>query len=481
MFTPHASQRTSLPARNLCPPAAASPLRSRFAGPASLLLMASLLLSTTLTGCKKKTPNPEAPPPSSSAASSSSTPGSSSAQTGDNSEQALGKDQSGSLADRLNAIQSGAADGKQDNKKPLPDWKPMSGTGMEIPLATGLVVDSIILSENGDLENIETTTGVNATTITKSADDEHAKTGKQPPQNPKGPHENTGTGTILLDVSSVASSNHLVGFFKSGATIHIPYSTDRGVSTDTLKQLRAGKTTEFWVATVAESSIAAGFAGYLQPTPQIWVKGGNIEVYPCNLERVEPTDLAVPMLVNDAAVQLPALHAKCKLDTGEENHFYILDQLSNPIFLYTVVAPNNGDRSQTIKITFGNPNTPNNNLEKKLQDKQPVDIYGIYFDFNSAAIKPESEAVLKQISDVMHKNPDWKLSVSGHTDNIGNNEANMTLSKARAAAVKDALVKEYHIAPDRLVTDGFGASQPIDDNKKPEGRARNRRVVLQRL
>jgi OmpA-OmpF porin, OOP family len=58
-------------------------------------------------------------------------------------------------------------------------------------------------------------------------------------------------------------------------------------------------------------------------------------------------------------------------------------------------------------------------MEKALADKQKVEIYGIYFDFASSTIKPESETVLKQISDILHKNPDWKLSVAAHTDNIG--------------------------------------------------------------
>jgi outer membrane protein OmpA-like peptidoglycan-associated protein len=119
-------------------------------------------------------------------------------------------------------------------------------------------------------------------------------------------------------------------------------------------------------------------------------------------------------------------------------------------------------------------------MEEQLKKKEPVEIYGIYFDFNSSIIKPESEPVLKEISDVMHKNPDWKLSVSGHTDSIGDDNFNLGLSQRRAAAVKDALVKRYGIAPDRLDTSGFGASRPIADNKTLEGRARNRRVELQR-
>jgi outer membrane protein OmpA-like peptidoglycan-associated protein len=78
------------------------------------------------------------------------------------------------------------------------------------------------------------------------------------------------------------------------------------------------------------------------------------------------------------------------------------------------------------------------------------------------------------------KHPDWKLSVSGHTDSIGNDKANLALSQRRAAAVKDALVTRYKIDAIRLVTGGYGAARPIATNETLEGRARNRRVELQR-
>jgi outer membrane protein OmpA-like peptidoglycan-associated protein len=119
-------------------------------------------------------------------------------------------------------------------------------------------------------------------------------------------------------------------------------------------------------------------------------------------------------------------------------------------------------------------------MEQALTEKKPVQIYGIYFDFNSAAIKPESAPVLREIAAIMRKNPDWKLGVSGNTDNIGDGKANLALSQKRAAAVKDALVTRFKISPDRLVTGGYGASRPIETNDTLEGRARNRRVELQR-
>ncbi len=88
--------------------------------------------------------------------------------------------------------------------------------------------------------------------------------------------------------------------------------------------------------------------------------------------------------------------------------------------------------------------------------------------------------VLKEIADAMITNPSWKLSVEGHTDNIGGDAYNLDLSNRRAAAVKQALGERYHIAPDRLTTVGYGASRPKESNDTLEGRARNRRVELVR-
>jgi len=107
-----------------------------------------------------------------------------------------------------------------------------------------------------------------------------------------------------------------------------------------------------------------------------------------------------------------------------------------------------------------------------------VDVYGIYFDLASATLKPESGPVLKEISDALGKNPTWKLSVEGHTDNVGDDASNMKLSRNRAASVKQALVSRFGIAAERLATTGFGASKPKESNSTVKGRARNRRVEL---
>jgi outer membrane protein OmpA-like peptidoglycan-associated protein len=128
--------------------------------------------------------------------------------------------------------------------------------------------------------------------------------------------------------------------------------------------------------------------------------------------------------------------------------------------------------------TGGSSDQPANQIEQQLAEKKPVQIYGIYFDFASAIIRPESEVVLREIADIMQRNPDWALNVDGHTDNIGGVAFNQQLSEQRAAAVKDALVTRYHIAPNRLLTSGYGLTRPVESNDTLAGRARNRRVEL---
>jgi outer membrane protein OmpA-like peptidoglycan-associated protein len=120
-------------------------------------------------------------------------------------------------------------------------------------------------------------------------------------------------------------------------------------------------------------------------------------------------------------------------------------------------------------------------LEEGLVDDKRVDVYGIYFDFNSDRIRPESEPVLEEIGSIMKRRPDWRLSIQGHTDNVGGNGAyNLELSKKRSAAVVSALVNRFGISAGRLTSGGSGAAAPKDTNDTPEGRARNRRVELVR-
>jgi OOP family OmpA-OmpF porin len=105
-------------------------------------------------------------------------------------------------------------------------------------------------------------------------------------------------------------------------------------------------------------------------------------------------------------------------------------------------------------------------------------VYGIYFDFDKADIKPESEPALKEIAKLLQQNSDLKLYVVGHTDNVGKIDYNMTLSKARADSVLNELVTKYNISSQRLKAYGVGPLAPEASNKTDDGRTLNRRVEL---
>lgn len=115
-------------------------------------------------------------------------------------------------------------------------------------------------------------------------------------------------------------------------------------------------------------------------------------------------------------------------------------------------------------------------LRRKLLTEGKISTNGILFDSGSANIKPQSLGIVLQISQVLQQDENMKLNIVGHTDADGNSDTNLTLSKQRAEAVKDALINLYNIPANRLETDGKGASNPVADNTTADGKAQNRRV-----
>lgn len=101
----------------------------------------------------------------------------------------------------------------------------------------------------------------------------------------------------------------------------------------------------------------------------------------------------------------------------------------------------------------------------------------INFDTGKSIIRDDSKPIIDQIVQMMKSNPDLKIGVEGHTDNVGTPASNKTLSEARAKSVVSAIVAQG-ISADRLSPVGFGQDKPVADNNTEEGRAKNRRVEL---
>lgn len=113
-------------------------------------------------------------------------------------------------------------------------------------------------------------------------------------------------------------------------------------------------------------------------------------------------------------------------------------------------------------------------------NKQGFATLYINFDNNSAVIKPDAKSAVDEIAALLGKDKTLRLSVEGHTDNVGNAAANKTLSTARAASVVKTLV-QTGIDAKRLQSQGFGSEAPVADNRNEDGRAKNRRVEIVKL
>jgi len=101
----------------------------------------------------------------------------------------------------------------------------------------------------------------------------------------------------------------------------------------------------------------------------------------------------------------------------------------------------------------------------------------INFDTGKSNIKPESMGIIEQIAAVLKAHPELKVSIEGHTDNVGTPQSNKTLSQQRARSVVNA-VAQKGIAADRMTAVGWGQEKPVADNRSEEGQAKNRRVEV---
>ena len=214
--------------------------------------------------------------------------------------------------------------------------------------------------------------------------------------------------------------------------------------------------------------------------------GSARRYYRGTVHRVEPQDVPVPVIVNGVRTELPAIHSAGAFTFGQEKPVNVevwwLDNPDWPLTLHWQFGPGS---TQITKIDWPEEMKPEAGagagMAAQLAGKScRVELHGVYFDSGSAVLLEESEPMLRQVAALVKASPDATLTIEGHTDNVGSADYNQKLSEDRAAAVRDALVTRYGIAPAKLTAKGYGLTRPVDSNAAVLGRAHNRRVELAR-
>ena len=117
-------------------------------------------------------------------------------------------------------------------------------------------------------------------------------------------------------------------------------------------------------------------------------------------------------------------------------------------------------------------------IETGLAQQGRIAIYNIFFDTGKSDVKAESADALKAIGEYLNSQMNQKVLVVGHTDNTGNFDMNIKLSKERADAVMKKLTDEYNVNSIQLKPYGAGPISPVASNSTENGRAKNRRVEI---
>jgi outer membrane protein OmpA-like peptidoglycan-associated protein len=121
-------------------------------------------------------------------------------------------------------------------------------------------------------------------------------------------------------------------------------------------------------------------------------------------------------------------------------------------------------------------------LNQVLETKQSargliVEMPDVLFDFGKYPLKPGARERLAKVAGILLAYPDSHIQVEGHTDNVGSDTSNQTLSEERANTVRDFLVSQG-VKPDDVEARGFGKTEPVASNDTASGRQLNRRVDL---
>jgi OmpA-OmpF porin, OOP family len=154
----------------------------------------------------------------------------------------------------------------------------------------------------------------------------------------------------------------------------------------------------------------------------------------------------------------------------KSNTWYMLDNKGS--FYYQTIV--------TVKQMTQEVTADASSIVDELNKSGHIALYGIHFESGKAAILPDSESLLGEIAKMLQENPEVRVSVEGHTDNVGSGASNQALSEKRAQAVV-AWLTSHGIAATRLKAKGWGSAKPVADNGSEDGRGKNRRVELVKM
>jgi outer membrane protein OmpA-like peptidoglycan-associated protein len=348
----------------------------------------------------------------------------------------------------------------------------------KIPLCPGLTVVTAINQPEGDYESIKTVESVDGVSVRVKYSTEKVA------RDLAGHPIQKFSVVRSIRTADLQRADRYLQEFGPITPVEVPGTTSLGTSRAVLSALKSSGQT-----TLAMFDLPSGT--WSQP-PYSADAAKHPSVFDhqilFTIRRVEAAAVPIALTVNGEKTELPAIHATGSAEWGEKAEFFFLDDESNPLALRWRIRASSvsaADRAmlQVVKIAYrcSAASTLTSRLESALAERgRSVDVYDIYFSFNSDGIRDESEPTLTELGDILRRHPDWTLSIAGHTDGIAGDAFNLDLSKRRAAAVKHALVARFGVDQRRLTTTGYGKSRPRDTNDTPEGRARNRRVELVR-